>query len=386
MKKRLILILLAISMLSGCSKTVVAHTLRSDIEYIPPETEEVTTQPVSEETEITVETEITTETEETEISEEIVLESTTVTDETTLPPETEALTEETAETPVIVTAATTTSVPVVQSTTVSSEEPVTSATTEKTTVSTTKAATAATEEITTSSNTKPTTTTVKTSVTTILTTTSATTTTATTTTSAVVEEEDWEEEEEEEEEWEPEYDYSPVEVATEALKHNATADSFIKSVNGFLTKAKSGGYGMINGEEGSIVYIYVEDGLWMVSVDNTDCFKYKEEVMEWSGYGEADKNTSTSDAEDPDTLFAIYMAKEFPNIYNASAGVWVEDGKCKAAYFTDDTTSGDSQMEFLLGEGGWTESSCEWDGYNQGMSEDGNVVGTSPVLKFKVSE
>ncbi len=197
-------------------------------------------------------------------------------------------------------------------------------------------------------------------------------------------EDQWEDESEDEEE-EPEYDYDPAEVAEKAKALGKTAKAIGNEVEAFLLKSVLSGYGMTLGGEGTFMSIYIEDGLWMISIDDTDYFNYTEE-MEWFGYGEADSTTDKADAEEPDTLLAIALVKKFPEIQNGSAGLWLQSGTCKAAYFTEDTTAGDGQMDFLMGEGGWQESWCEWDTYNFGMSDEGNIVGTSPELKFKVEE
>lgn len=198
-------------------------------------------------------------------------------------------------------------------------------------------------------------------------------------------EDDSEEEYEDEDYEEPEYDYDPAAVAAKAKELNGVADSFRTEIGAFLSKASLSGYGMTAGGEGTFMSIYIEEGIWMVSVDDTDCFSYTEE-MEWFGYGEADSTTSAADAEDPDTLFALELMKKFPGIKNGSAGAWIQDGSCVAAYFTENTTAGDGQMDYMMGPGGWLESYCEWDGYNQGMSDEDNIVGTSPVLGFAVEE
>ena len=202
-------------------------------------------------------------------------------------------------------------------------------------------------------------------------------------------ESDWDEEEtsdyNEEEDIQPEYDYDPAAVAEKAELLNKTADSIRDEICLFLTNSASGGYGMNPDGEGTYMSIYIEDGLWTVSVTDTGCFGYTEE-MEWFGYGEADSTTDETEVEEPDTLLAIALAKRFPEIENGSAGAWLQDGSCKAAYFTEDTTSCDGQMDYMMGDGGWTSETCEWDGYNQGMSDEGNIVGTSPVLKFAVEE
>ena len=190
------------------------------------------------------------------------------------------------------------------------------------------------------------------------------------------------EEEEEAEVTEPEYDYDAAAAAEEVKKLNAEAESIANSIGGFLAEAAAGGYGMTEG--GTLVTAYVEGGLWSIYIDDTDYFTAVEDDLEWWGYGEADAATDTALAEDNDTLFAAWLCKAFPHITDASIGAWVENGECKAVYYTDDTTSGDFQIEFLLGEGGWLEPACEWDTYNQGVSDEGNLVGTYPVLGIEI--
>lgn len=190
--------------------------------------------------------------------------------------------------------------------------------------------------------------------------------------------------EEEEDEEEPEYDYDAAVAAEEIKALNVEAENFAKSINGFLSEAAAGGYGMMEGS--TLVTAYVEEGLWIINVEDTDCFALPEDGLEWWGYGEADASTDKALAEDNDTLLAIWLCEAFPNITDASVGAWLENGECKAVYYTDDTTTGDIQIEFMMGKGGWIAPSCEWDGYNQGVSDDGNFVGTYPILGFEVIE
>ena len=191
-------------------------------------------------------------------------------------------------------------------------------------------------------------------------------------------------EEEEEEIEEPEYDYDAAAAAEEIKGFNVKAEDFAKSINGFLSEAAAGGYGMAEG--GTLMTAYAEEGLWMITIDDADCFVYPEDGLEWWGYGEADASTDKALAEDNDTLLAIWLRDAFADITDASVGAWLENGECKAVYYTDDTTTGDIQIEFMMGEGGWLEPTCEWDTYNQGVSDEGNFVGTYPVLGFEVIE
>ena len=63
--------------------------------------------------------------------------------------------------------------------------------------------------------------------------------------------------------------------------------------------------------------------------------------------------------------------------------VWLEGGSCKAVSFTADSVYPDAQTLEMMGKGGWTADTCEWDGTTAGVSKDGNIVGTSPMLDIK---
>lgn len=178
----------------------------------------------------------------------------------------------------------------------------------------------------------------------------------------------------------PEYDYDAALAAEEVTRLNGIAEEVAIATNSFLEEAKAGGYGMIDGAEGTFVYAYIDDGIWLLFLDNVDCFECADEFVQWWGCGEADKDSEYKFIEDNDSRFALRLAQALPDVKNASVGAWIENGECKAVYFTESTTAGDYQLDIFFREGGWAANTCEWDGYNQGVSEEGNFVGTYPVL------
>lgn len=181
-----------------------------------------------------------------------------------------------------------------------------------------------------------------------------------------------------------EYSYDAELAAEEVNRFNGIAEQVAVATNNFLIEAKEGGYGMIDGAEGTFFCAYIDDGIWLLFLDHVDCFECADEFVQWWGCGEADKDSEYKFIEDNDSRFALRLAQALPDVKNASVGAWIENGECKAVYYTESTTTGDYQLDNYFGAGGWIAPTCEWDGYNQGVSDDGNFVGTYPVLGFEV--
>lgn len=160
---------------------------------------------------------------------------------------------------------------------------------------------------------------------------------------------------------------------------NSTAAAIKNQVLTFLTKMDAQKCGMkMSDSFTSQLTISVENGVWKVTNSTLDSFlsggKYT-----WSGSGSSD-STSEDIAEDE---LARSLAEVLPNVTTGGIAVWLEGGACKAVSFTADSTSPDAQTLALMGKGGWTADTCEWDGKTAGVSNDGNIVGTSPMLDIK---
>lgn len=160
---------------------------------------------------------------------------------------------------------------------------------------------------------------------------------------------------------------------------NSTAASIKNQVLTFLTKMDTQKCGMkMSDSFTSQMTISVENGVWKVTNSTPDSFlsggKYT-----WSGSGSSD-STSEDIAEDE---LARSLAEVLPNVTTGGIAVWLEGGRCMAVSFTADSVYPDAQTLEMMGKGGWTADTCEWDGKTAGVSKDGNIVGTSPLLDIK---
>lgn len=157
---------------------------------------------------------------------------------------------------------------------------------------------------------------------------------------------------------------------------NSSAATIKNQMATFLTNMDASKSGMKFGSNSAIITINVEGGVWKVTNSNVDAFRSGSYI--WNGSGSSDSG-SEDGAEDK---LAADLADLFPNLETAGIASWWEGGQCMAVTFTADSSYPDSQTYALLGEGGWTSSTCEWDGQNDGVSTSGLIVGTSPCLKM----
>ena len=171
---------------------------------------------------------------------------------------------------------------------------------------------------------------------------------------------------------------SERDIEEEVEEANANAQSVKDQILTFLTKMDMQVCGMkLSASSTSLITISVDNGVWKVTNSTPDSFMSGK--FTWSGSGSSD-SSSEDIAEDE---LARYLAEIFPDITTAGIAAWLEGGKCMAVTFTADSSSPDAQTLALLGAGGWIEETCEWDGETEGVSKDGNIVGTTPVLGMK---
>lgn len=172
---------------------------------------------------------------------------------------------------------------------------------------------------------------------------------------------------------------SVEDIAQQVTAANTTATQIKTQIMTFLVNMDATKCGMKMGDSfTSQLTIRVEKGVWKVTNSTPDSFisggKYT-----WSGSGSSD-STSEDIAEDE---LAKSLADVLPDVTTGGIAVWLEGGSCKAVSFTADSVYPDAQTLEMMGKGGWTADTCEWDGTTAGVSKDGNIVGTSPMLDIK---
>lgn len=165
-------------------------------------------------------------------------------------------------------------------------------------------------------------------------------------------------------------------LRTRLVSADSAASTIKSELTTILTKMDTAKSGMKMSST-SLITITVEDGVWKVTNGTPDSFRSN--MFTWNGSGSSDSG-SEDGAED---FMAAQLADRMPNVKSAGISAWFESGGCLAVSFTEDSSTPDSQVTGNMGEGGWLETEFEWNGKDEGVSTDGNVVGTSPKLRME---
>lgn len=164
---------------------------------------------------------------------------------------------------------------------------------------------------------------------------------------------------------------------------NATASKLRDSVTYFLTEANANDYGMFKSETAVCdVDITVTNSLWSITLTDNSVF-ICHGGMTWpsTGVGQKDDSMATTDAT---SRLAIYLAESFRDIKDAHIEFKLVGGVCVALYITTDTTNEISGIPEFGNGTPWDVESYHWDYQNQGVTLEGYVVGTSPVIPMGV--
>ncbi len=162
---------------------------------------------------------------------------------------------------------------------------------------------------------------------------------------------------------------------------NSTAASIKNNIDTFLTNADTAGYGMLRGTGNtSLLEISITGGVWTVTNGTPGSFKTTTNIS-WAGSGSGSAAQTKVGVGDAESLLAIELADLFPEVEEGSICAWLEGGKTMAVCYTaDDSAYTSGQIPALLGAGGWTTDVCAWDNTTAGVSSEGFIVGTAPIL------
>lgn len=161
---------------------------------------------------------------------------------------------------------------------------------------------------------------------------------------------------------------------------NSTAATLKKNINAFLLEADVNNYGMkISETSHTEIEISVTNSTWNVTITDPSHFVSIPGHV-WTGSGTGVRDGSIAAATCPEDEMAIYLANLYPELKTAYMKFNVKAGNCNALYYTDETDTAFNLQSFAVN--GWAVSVYNWDNNNAGVSTEGYVVGTAPVLEL----
>ena len=161
---------------------------------------------------------------------------------------------------------------------------------------------------------------------------------------------------------------------------NSAAGKIRDNVSYFLTQADADGYGMFMSRTAICdISITIEDGTWKVTTGNKDVF-CKIYDTQWTGSGEADKDTDFRSSKCAEVRLAGHLRDAFSDLVDAHIEMRLVGGNCTALYYVNGQTTAVDDFPAFGDHKGWAVDDYIWNGKDQGVMENGAVVGTSPVI------
>lgn len=167
--------------------------------------------------------------------------------------------------------------------------------------------------------------------------------------------------------------------ASMVISANSTAASLKNTIDTFLVECDVNRFGMMRGESSiSTLSIKIENNAWTITADNTDCFKSSDKVSWYNDNQPSSASDTKVGADNALTLMEIKLADLFTDTENGYAKAYLEDGRCKRVYFSENTTSAISELDSVINdESAW--DSFKWQ-QESGISKEGYIVGTAPSI------
>ncbi len=167
-------------------------------------------------------------------------------------------------------------------------------------------------------------------------------------------------------------------TSSKVTSANSTAASIKNQFNNFLTSCDTMACGMKR--DGSCtISITIIDGVWTASFSDTDCFQASGDYC-WENDGAGSKcGDSKSDTKNFVTRLEIEFADLFPDLQNGYVGAYLEGGRPMFVYYTGDATRAIPELDAVLSSED-TRIGFAWASGTNGISQEGLIVGTSPIL------
>lgn len=174
---------------------------------------------------------------------------------------------------------------------------------------------------------------------------------------------------------------------------NSTASEIKKQIGYFLTMADANRKNyMLMGEECREVFtLTVSDGNWHIdAAQNPSAFS--PDTVTWGNAADVDESTTTTSSQYGEELLGMYLKSCFPELRNGIIRANCIKGVCVSAWYTPDTTdiSDINDVPQFGTTAAWVDDNGDeitkyrWDGTQAGVSADGYIIGTAPMLDLGI--
>ncbi len=183
-------------------------------------------------------------------------------------------------------------------------------------------------------------------------------------------------------------------LSSQVTSANHTADNVAETLERYLTLLDSEGRGM---RGGAVSYITITSDNtggsteWTTTVSHPSSFLSSSQ-FDWTKSGSAITSTDTAiqHSDNPLNMISITMRDAFPSVGYCYIWVAVKAGHPTALYYTEDLTNV-AELETTFDANGnlvatdkvdWAAKVSVWNSEDAGISADGRVVGTFPILEL----
>lgn len=174
---------------------------------------------------------------------------------------------------------------------------------------------------------------------------------------------------------------------------NSTASEIKKQIGYFLTMADANRKNyMLMGEECREVFtLNVSDGNWHIdAAQNPSAFS--PDTVTWGNAADVDESTTTTSSQYGEELLGMYLKSCFPELRNGVIRANCIKGVCVSVWYTPDTTdiSDINDVPQFGTTAAWVDDNGDeitkyrWDGTQAGVSADGYIIGTAPMLDLGI--
>lgn len=174
---------------------------------------------------------------------------------------------------------------------------------------------------------------------------------------------------------------------------NSTASEIKKQIGYFLTMtdADHKNYMLMSDGCREAFTFTVKDGNWHIdAAQNPSAFS--PDTVTWGNAADVDESTTTTSSQYGEELLGMYLKSCFPELRNGVIRANCIKGVCVSAWYTPDTTdiSDINDVPQFGTTAAWVDDNGDeitkyrWDGTTAGVSTDGYIIGTAPMLDLGI--